>query len=148
MKILPMMFIGMWCGFMSNNQKRNRERDKRILRQIRAIQLEIQEELKFLGIYHQDDLSTIRPLSRRGLVHAVGDIFERIKELTAETQKVLKFEKDLIKDFRNKVFHNYGAVDNFSVFVWVDYCVRKDIINSVEGVLKEIIASEGDKNGY
>ena len=86
-------------------------------------------------------MSRIDTLIRRGLIHLVGDIFERTKELTDSTFNDLTLDMSLVRGFRNRLSHNYGSVDNVQAFAFISYCVSKEVKNNVNKVLSELQAT-------
>ena len=120
------------------NQNRNKKRDELILRKIQTLQEEIGQGLKRHNITQPTDLSRIDTLIRRGLIHLVGDIFERTQELTNSTFDKLTLDMSLVRGFRNRLSHNYGSVDNVQAFAFISYCVSKEMKSNVNKVLGEV----------
>ena len=91
------------------------KRDELVLKKIQSLQEEISEGLKRHRVTQPSDLSRVDTLIRRGLIHLVGDIFERTKELTDSTFNNLALDMSLVRGFRNRLSHNYGSVDNVTM---------------------------------
>jgi len=127
------------------SQNKSMRRDELVLKKIQAFQAEISQGLKRHGITQPSDLSCIDTLIRRGLIHLVGDIFERTRELTDSTFSKLALDTSLIRGFRNRLSHNYGTVDNVQAFAFICYCVSKEVKNNVSRVLSEVQAANSQK---
>ena len=123
------------------SQNKSKKRDEFILRKIQTFQEEINQGLKRHGVTQPSDLSRIDTLIRRGLIHLVGDIFERTKELTDSTFNNLALDMSLVRGFRNRLSHNYGSVDNVQAFAFISYCVSKEVKSNVRKVLSELQAA-------
>jgi len=123
------------------SQNKSMKRDELILKKIQTLQEEINQGLKRYGVTQPSDLSRIDSLIRRGLIHLVGDIFERIKELTDSTFNSLALDMSLVRGFRNRLSHNYGSVDNVQAFAFISYCVSKEVKINVKKVSGEVQAA-------
>jgi len=118
--------------------QKNKKRDEFILRKILLLQEEIEQGLKRNGITQPSDLSRVDSLIRRGLIHLVGDIFERTQELTDSTFDSLALDMSLVRGFRNRLTHNYGSVDNVQAFAFVSYCASKVVKGNVKKALDKL----------
>jgi len=123
------------------SQNKSKKRDEFILKKIQSYQDEISQGLKRNGVTQPSDLSRIDTLIRRGLIHLVGDIFERTQELTDSTFDKLALDMSLIRGFRNRLSHNYGSVDNVQAFAFISYCVSKEVKSNITIVLSELQAT-------
>jgi len=117
---------------------KNKKRDEAVLTKIRSNQKDISDGLKKYKIHKPANLSAVDPLVRKGFVMSVGNIFELTKQLTDSTLNMLNLDNIMIKQFRDRVFHNYEATNDLMVLTWISYCVRADIISSVNEALRTL----------
>jgi len=126
-----------------NNQKksqpkRNKKRDERVLIKIAGRQQELLDELKHSKISKHEDLNKLRPIVRGGIIFHVGVIHELIKELSDSTADTLNIKRAYFKDFRDKLSHNYGRINNIEAMAYIQYCIRPDALSSIKKALKDV----------
>ena len=111
------------------------KKDKITLRKIQTVQGEILQAINDLHITQPDDLNSVRPIIRRGLVHAVSDIFEMSVVLSQEVLEQIPFDKVTIKRFRNSASHKYGQITNVLAYACIAHCVSKQLIKAINGLI-------------
>ena len=111
------------------------KRDYLTLKKIQTVQTEISQALKDLHISQPGDLESINPIMRRGLVHAVSDIFEMSIILSQDVLDQIPFDKITIKRFRNSAAHKYGEITNLLAFACINHCSGKQLIKAVNSLI-------------
>ena len=86
------------------------ERDYKILKKIAENQKELAGIAKEFGIKTHENLKSIHPAVRRGIVGFIADLFELTKPISAPTQSALPFNRTVIKRFRDTASHQYGTI--------------------------------------
>ena len=102
------------------------------MKKIYEDQTELAFAVKELKISAPGDLSNIHVMMRRGLIHAVADIFELTIPLSDEIKNELPLNKIIIKEFRNAVTHAYGSVTNVLAFACIKHCIDKEFMKTVK----------------
>jgi len=118
------------------------KKEQYFLKKICQDQLELASTVKELKISAPDDLSNIHGMMRRGLIHAVADIFELTIPLSDEVKNKLPLNKIIIKEFRNVATHAYGSITNVLAFACVKHCIDKEFIK----IVKELSVCKINKN--
>ncbi|MCL2321671.1 MAG: hypothetical protein FWC47_06125 [Oscillospiraceae bacterium] len=120
---------------------KNRKRDLQVLVKILDCQNDIKSTLKKYKIQLSTDLPKQENIIRRGIVHAIGDIYEHTKSLTDETLKKLDLNQTYLRQFRNMASHQYNAISDKSAFTLISYIASKDITKRIKDEI-EIIKEE------
>ena len=94
---------------MSNDKSNH---DHQVLKRLKELRTELYNEISMNKISQAGDLSRISPVTRRGMIHTAGDMFELTKLLSPNIKEKLDLNNDLIKGFRNKVAHRYGEISD------------------------------------
>ena len=119
-------------------ESKNKKRDVQIIGKIIRLQDELYQGIHRYKVTQAVDLANIDTLVRRGLIHIVGDIFERTKELSKDTVNRVAFDRDLIRLFRNALTHNYGTISNVEAYTFIIHCSSKDMRLKIKLLSKEL----------
>ena len=111
------------------------KRDQITLKKILSVQGEISQAINDLHISQPSDLESINPIMRRGLVHAVSDIFEMSVILSQEVLDQIPFDKVTIKRFRNSASHKYGQITNVLAYACITHCVNKQLRKAISSLI-------------
>jgi len=111
------------------------KRDYLTLKKIQAVQGELSQALNDLRISQPADLDSINPIMRRGLVHAVSDMFEMSVILNQDVLDQIPFDKVTIKRFRNSASHKYGQITNSLAYACITHCVNKPLIKTINALI-------------
>jgi len=123
---------------MSRNK--NPKRDINILKRMLEQQDEIREGLQAYKISKASDLSSVNigKIVRRGFVHAIADLTEATKELTDTSLERLNLSMTILKPFRNVGIHQYGQIDDVMLYAITQYCINRDLTNSINNALEAL----------
>ena len=119
---------------MQKNRKRDEVELTKILLKIRNLK----EDLKHHKISNHIDLGKVHRTVRRGLAGELADIFELTKRLTDKTQEEIREENREMWSIRNRLTHDYDAVLNALLDLWLKYVVGDQFRDSIEKRLKKI----------
>jgi len=108
------------------------KREQFFLRKIYENQTELTTGVKKHCIKSHGDLGNADPIVRRGLVHAVADIFELIVPLSDEVKNKLPLNIAIIKQFRDTAAHSYGTITNPMAFACITHCIDKNLMRIVK----------------
>ena len=117
---------------------KNNKRDIIVLKKMIETCAELKAEIVFAKISQASDLAGIRPITKRGMIHATGDIFELSKKLTMQTRNKLSLSDDVMREFRNKVAHNYGKIEYIEAFMWIKHCTSKELDKELCDLIKDL----------
>jgi len=95
-------------------------------------QVELATAIKKYEVLSHADLDKIDPIVRRGMIHAVADIFELTIPLSDEIKTKLALNNDITKQFRNIVAHRYGTMTNPIAFACIHHCIDKVLMKTVK----------------
>lgn len=108
------------------------KKEQFFLKKIYEDQVELADAVKDFQINSSSDLDKVHPTVRRGMIHAVADIFELTLPLSDEIKDKLPLNKTIIKEFRNIVAHTYGTMTNLIAYACIKHCIEKEFMKAVK----------------
>ena len=117
---------------------KNKARDENVLKKFKVHQEELKRGMALYKIKNKNDIRVLEHFVRRGMVQEIGDIFELTRQLTEGTLNSIKFDRELIRSFRNSASHNYGVLKDEMVYAYLIYCTSSELLKSIEDKIKEL----------
>jgi hypothetical protein len=108
------------------------QKEQYALMKLYETQAELASAVKKYEVATHADLDKIDPIIRRGMIHAVADIFELTIPLSDSVKNKLALNNDITKQFRNIVAHRYGTMTNPIAFACIQHCIDKSLMETVK----------------
>jgi len=121
----------------------NIKRDRQAIASMLRVHNELAEALVEYKAKSISEFASLNPIIQRGMIHAVGDMYELMGRLSKPTKEKVGLNSTYLKEFRNILVHNYGSLKPQQAYSWVSSCASKEVKKNLQSISDELkIAAE------